>query len=364
MKKTSVLLAALMLAAPAAPVRAQGQGILPEPDFGRAKILEDASPSKYKTADELWARLQELNNVLKASTGDKQKFLEALKANDDAVKEFLKRFPDDKHKWEVKIAEAQISAIFARAGAKGYDPDKMQSVAKEIVAAPDAPANLKQDARFALLARSIREHADMAKIEAGVTAYATDYPDDARSATLKFLFTKELRGTDPARAETLFKDLAKNKNPQIADFSQAELTTLGMRNKPLDWKFTAVDDRKVDMSALHGKVVLVDFWAAAFRPSVLQIPEIAELCKKYGGNGFEVVGISLDKDKQALLAAIKDRGITWPQYFDGKGVNNDISSAAGIRSIPRLWLVNKNGILVNIDAGKNIEAEIEKLLAE
>jgi thiol-disulfide isomerase/thioredoxin len=364
MKYPLILLPAFMLAATVIPARAQGPNMLPEPDFSRGKFLENTPQSNGKTADDAWAHLQELNKELSGSTGDKKKFMEVLKANEEAVKDFLKRFPDDKHKWEVKIAEAQVSAIYARAGAKGYDPDKMQSVAKEIVAAPDAPAKLKQDARFALLARRLREHADLGKIESDISVYVVDYPDDPRSVTLRFLFAKELRGSDPTRAESLFNDLAKGKNNQIADFAQAELKTLGMRNKPLDWKFTAVDGRQVDFSALRGKVVLVDFWASAFRPSVLQIPEIAELYKNYHDKGLEVVGISLDKDKQALMGAIKDRGITWPQYFDGKGVDNDISSASGIRAIPRLWLVNKNGILVNIDAGKNIEAEIGKLLAE
>ena len=54
----------------------------------------------------------------------------------------------------------------------------------------------------------------------------------------------------------------------------------------------------------------------------------------------------------------------WPQYFDGKGWKNEIASKWGIRSVPAMWLVDKEGKLVTTDARGGLEAQVEALLAK
>ena len=56
--------------------------------------------------------------------------------------------------------------------------------------------------------------------------------------------------------------------------------------------------------------------------------------------------------------------MTWSQYFDGKGWQNDIAQKYGIDGIPAMWLVNKNGIIADTDARKDLTEKVEKLLAE
>ena len=65
-----------------------------------------------------------------------------------------------------------------------------------------------------------------------------------------------------------------------------------------------------------------------------------------------------------MLKVAAQKGMTWPQYFDGKAWNNDISNGFHIRQIPTMWLVNKNGLVADIEARGNLDAEIAKLLAE
>src|SRR2546428_11372592 len=83
-----------------------------------------------------------------------------------------------------------------------------------------------------------------------------------------------------------------------------------------DVKFTAVDGREVDLAKLKGKVVLVDFWATWCGPCVGEVPHVVETYKKFHDKGFEIVGISLDQNKDALVNFTKSHGMTWPQYFD------------------------------------------------
>jgi thiol-disulfide isomerase/thioredoxin len=118
-------------------------------------------------------------------------------------------------------------------------------------------------------------------------------------------------------------------------------------SKPIDLKFTAIDGREVDLSKMRGKVVLVDFWATWCPPCRHIAPDLVGLYKKYHSQGLEIVGVSVDSDKQALLDVVKDEGLVWPQYFDGKGADNEVAAKFDIEQFPTLFLVNKKGVVVN-----------------
>src|SRR5882762_4870715 len=74
------------------------------------------------------------------------------------------------------------------------------------------------------------------------------------------------------------------------------------QTKPLDLAVTAVDGSKIDLSKLRGKVVLIDFWATWCPPCREEVPNVVAAYQKYHGQGFEIVGVSLDQDKDAMLA--------------------------------------------------------------
>ena len=135
------------------------------------------------------------------------------------------------------------------------------------------------------------------------------------------------------------------------------------KGKPLDIKFQAEDGRHVDLSKMQGKVILVDFWATWCGPCVGEIPHVKAAYEKFHAKGFEVVGISLDSELPRLREFTKAQGMPWPQYFDGKGWGNLISTRFGIKGIPAMWLVDKNGNLTDTNARENLEAKIESLLA-
>jgi thiol-disulfide isomerase/thioredoxin len=132
--------------------------------------------------------------------------------------------------------------------------------------------------------------------------------------------------------------------------------------KPLPVKFTAVDGREVDLSAMKGKVVLLDFWATWCGPCVAEIPHVKEAYDKYHEKGLEVVGISFDKDKAALEKYTKDHAMPWPQYFDGKEWQNKFGEQFDIKAIPQLWLIGKDGNLADINGSKDLAEKVQKLL--
>jgi thiol-disulfide isomerase/thioredoxin len=169
----------------------------------------------------------------------------------------------------------------------------------------------------------------------------------------------------PARSEALVAQLAAHKDPAISEMAkekQAALKAMAeLKSKPLDLKFKAMDGAEVDMAKLRGKVVLVDFWATWCGPCMAGLPKLSAAYTKFHARGFEIVGISLDEDEAALKRVLKTKKIAWPQFFDGRGWENEIAHRFGITALPTMWLVNKEGMLVSVNA-EDLADKIEALL--
>ncbi|MEQ1860152.1 MAG: TlpA disulfide reductase family protein [Chthoniobacteraceae bacterium] len=129
-------------------------------------------------------------------------------------------------------------------------------------------------------------------------------------------------------------------------------------------KFTAIDGRQVDLAKMRGKVVLIDFWATWCGPCIAELPHVIETYGKYHDKGFEIIGISFDSDRAALVRMTAAKQMSWPQFFDGKGWKNAFGTRFGIRAIPTMWLVNKQGKLVSVNARADLAGQVGKLLAE
>jgi peroxiredoxin len=92
------------------------------------------------------------------------------------------------------------------------------------------------------------------------------------------------------------------------------------------------------------------------------MPNVIAIYNKYHEKGFEIIGISLDRDLDSLKNYLTKNQITWPQYYDGKGWDNMISTRFGIRAIPATVLIDKDGIVRYIDLrGEQLENGISTL---
>jgi thiol-disulfide isomerase/thioredoxin len=113
-----------------------------------------------------------------------------------------------------------------------------------------------------------------------------------------------------------------------------------------------------------GKVVLVDFWATWCGPCVTELPKVVKIYDKHHGQGFEIIGISLDEDQTRLAAFIRGKNMTWPQFFDGMGWGNKLALKYGIQSIPATFLLDGSGKIIGRDLhGEDLEAAVAKALA-
>ena len=278
-----------------------------------------------------------------------------------AIDAFLKQYPKDPRRYDV-----QLQRIFFLKDAENIPDDEAAETLKTVAAAPDATATARHRARAVLLQSQLEEIDPNAgltpALEKTMSDYEKDFPDDDSGKDLVELRLRLLRASAPDKVNGTLETLSKSPNKSTAD---AARTQLAMATQPLDLKFdSATDGKPVDFSKLRGKVVLLDFWATWCGPCMAKLPEILKINEKYKGKDFQLVGVSLDQDKAALLKTVKAKGMDWPEYFDGKGWESEVGTRFGVQSIPAAWLVDKKGLVHAVDQDADLDAEIGKLIAD
>lgn len=120
----------------------------------------------------------------------------------------------------------------------------------------------------------------------------------------------------------------------------------------------------IPLSSLRGKVVLIDFWASWCKPCRRENPNVVKMYNEYKDQGFEIYGVSLDRDKGKWVQAIEQDGLTWPQVSDLQFWNSAAAKLYNVSSIPHTVLVDREGkIIANGLRGQPLEAKVKESLA-
>ena len=202
-------------------------------------------------------------------------------------------------------------------------------------------------------------------------------PDDVQSAGLAMQLAgafEHMPGGEAVAAaayRSFGPAMAKSSNEQIQKMGEGfagTLRRLSLPGHPMEINGTLLNGKPFDQKTLAGKVVLVDFWATWCGPCVAEIPNVLEQYEKYHKDGFEVVGISLDQEREALEKFVTDQKLPWPILFEepkGEGWQHPLATFYGISGIPTVVLIGRDGNVITLDArgeklGERLDAIFKK----
>jgi thiol-disulfide isomerase/thioredoxin len=214
--------------------------------------------------------------------------------------------------------------------------------------------------------------AELKEFDALLEKYKGDKSDDvAQILVMKSTLYSSVLGDEKKATEVMeqlqrdFPDSEATVRMKRQAEAKKRRAALVVGSKFPDFEEKDLAGKPLSLAGVKGKVVLIDFWATWCGPCIAELPNVLEAYEKHHASGFEIIGISLDKDRQKLETFIKDKNMTWPQFFDGKVWENKLSQHYGINSIPATYLLDGEGkIIASNLRGKELEAAVAQALAK
>jgi len=118
----------------------------------------------------------------------------------------------------------------------------------------------------------------------------------------------------------------------------------------------------MSLSSLRGKYVLIDFWASWCKPCRAENPNVVRLYNQYKGENFEILGVSLDKQKNAWLQAIDKDKLSWKHVSDLMFWQSPVVKLYNISGIPHTLLIDGEGkIIAKNLRGKQLADKLKEL---
>lgn len=151
----------------------------------------------------------------------------------------------------------------------------------------------------------------------------------------------------------------------VADTSVYPKSALEVGMRAPNFRLPDIDGQFVELTALRGQVVLLDFWATWCVPWEEHRADLKRIYNRYHQRGFEIIGLSLDYDLDLLKAYVSQYDLRWPQVADGRGWNMPVVSLYNIGAIPKNVLIDKKGVIRYKDLyGQKLDSKVYELILE
>lgn len=225
----------------------------------------------------------------------------------------------------------------------------------------------KTDSIISQLRRKYRQINSYDEILIAELEFIKDNPNNISSAHNLSIMDKVFGKT---KTKELFDSFStKNKESyygrKIVNFLNSKtFVTPKIGEKYVDFTMNNEKDESKKLSDFNEKVVLLEFWASWCSPCRAENPELVKTYDKFNKKGFEILSVSLDKNKEAWIAAIKKDNLKWNHISDQKETDSEACLIYSVTSIPDNILINRDGIIIGKKLrGNELNVILEKVLA-
>lgn len=280
-----------------------------------------------------------------------------------------------------RVLQLKMESMFRVATALGQDLAVLKRQAEQVLAAGPSPELATHAAFWKLQCDVITKRQQIAAapkltdeqrteqfsdfLLGRLDGYVLAYPASEFAPAMFARLIEEAEGkADRTTADRYFQQLKKHHpNGMMTQMMTSWLKRQRAVGKPFELSFTSTDGRRIDLKKLRGRVILIDFWASWCMPCRASMPHLKELYGKYHTDGFELIGVSLDRSRFDMDSYLKTVELPWPIFFDVRAVG-DLTAQWGVEQIPTYFVVDKKGLLRSTDARGQLDELIPELLAE
>ncbi|RYF20462.1 MAG: AhpC/TSA family protein [Flavobacteriales bacterium] len=235
----------------------------------------------------------------------------------------------------ISLKEDSLRAVLS----KTTDPTIKAELRKKIL-------NIKPE-EYAAYLNYAKSHPNSLIIANIADVYSTTWGKEKANEIYQ-LFTPEVKQTS----------YGKN----VSDFIRLS-REIKVGSKYADFEQTNTAGKKVKLSDIKAKYILLEFWGSWCGPCREENPNLVKTYNAYNAKGFEILGVAADDNKAQWLKAIKDDGLPWENVSDLKGNKNEVGLMYGINAYPTNYLIDEKGTIIAKDLrGKKLSDKLAELL--